>query len=69
MLPLGDSAMDVWRRLVRTQDRSTSVSTEHLFGHFPIAGFPELHKLKEEVERHAVVISSYRLLPRDVKFL
>ena len=40
--PLGGSATDVWEKLVKTPDRFTSVSTEGLFGSFPIEGFPEL---------------------------
>jgi hypothetical protein len=39
---LGDSATDVWKRLVRTPDRFTSVSTEDLFGRLPIDHLPEL---------------------------
>jgi hypothetical protein len=39
---LGDSATGVWKRLVRTPDRFTSVSTEDLFGRLPIDHLPEL---------------------------
>lgn len=39
---LGRSATDVWKRLVKTPDRFTSVSTEELFGSFPIEKFPEV---------------------------
>ena len=39
---LGASATDVWKRLVRTPDRFRSVSTEELFGRFPVEEFPEL---------------------------
>ena len=40
--PLGDTAIDVWKRLIRTPDRFISISTEDLFGRFPIQEFPEL---------------------------
>ena len=39
---LGPSVMDVWKQLVRTPNRFTSVSTEELFGHLPISQLPEL---------------------------
>lgn len=41
--PLGTSVTAVWKTLMRQPDRFTSISTEALFGHFPIAQFPELH--------------------------
>ena len=40
--PLGERAIDVWKRLVRTPDRFISISTEDLFGCFPIQEFPDL---------------------------
>jgi hypothetical protein len=39
---LGDNATDVWKRLVKPSDRFISISTESLFGAFPIAEFPAL---------------------------
>jgi hypothetical protein len=39
---LGDKVTDVWKRLVRDADRFASVSTEALFGKFPVQQFPEL---------------------------
>jgi len=39
---LGDSAVGVWKRLVRTPDRFASVATEDLFGRLPVVRFPEL---------------------------
>ncbi|MBC8448541.1 MAG: hypothetical protein H8D78_12405 [Chloroflexi bacterium] len=39
---VGDTVPDVWRKLVKKSDRFRSVSTEELFGRFPIARFPEL---------------------------
>lgn len=39
---LGKSVLDVWKKLVKVPDRFKSVSTEELFGEFPIEGFPEL---------------------------
>jgi hypothetical protein len=39
---LGESAIDVWKRLVKTRDRFISISTEDLFGAFPVRRFPEL---------------------------
>ena len=41
-LHLGESATDVWKKLVLSPDRFTSVSTENLFGQFPVEKFPEL---------------------------
>ena len=40
--PLGQSVMDVWKRLLKTPDKFVSISTEELFGAFPIQRFPEL---------------------------
>ncbi len=34
--PFGESVIDVWKKLVRTPDRFTSVSTEQLFSKLPI---------------------------------
>ena len=39
---LGDSVITVWKRLVTEPDRFNSISTERLFGQFPIKRFPEL---------------------------
>jgi len=39
---LGDSAINVWKRLVRTPDRFASVTAEKLFGRLPVDGLPEL---------------------------
>jgi hypothetical protein len=39
---LGDKVRDVWKRLVREPDRFASVSTEDLFGAFPVRQFPDL---------------------------
>jgi hypothetical protein len=39
---LGDSAVDVWKRLVTTPDRFASVATEELFGRSRIGHLPEL---------------------------
>ena len=38
----GDSSIEVWRGLVRPPDRFLSVSTEALFGDFPVDIHPEL---------------------------
>jgi hypothetical protein len=40
--PLGDAAMDIWKRLVRIPDRFTSISTEQLFNRLPIEHLPEM---------------------------
>ena len=39
---LGDSSIEVWKRLLRLPDRFISTSTETLFGDFPINTHPEL---------------------------
>jgi hypothetical protein len=39
---LAESAVDVWKRFVRTPDRFVSLSTEELFGHLPVDRLPEL---------------------------
>ena len=39
---LGDSSIEVWKGLMRQPDRFVSVSTEALFGEFPIDTHPEL---------------------------
>ena len=40
--PLGDSSIEIWEGLVRPPDRFVSVSTEALFGEFPVDIHPEL---------------------------
>ena len=40
--PRGDSSIEVWKGLVRQPDRFVSVSTERLFGDFPVDSHPEL---------------------------
>jgi hypothetical protein len=39
---IGDSVMDVWKRLVRRPNRFMSISTEDLYGRFPVEKFPRL---------------------------
>ena len=39
---LGDTVIGVWKQLVGSADRFTSISTEELFGRFPVERFPEL---------------------------
>ena len=39
---LGDSSIEVWKGLVKPPDRFLSVSTEALFGYFPVDSHPEL---------------------------
>jgi len=39
---LGETVIDVWKQLVRTSDRFASVSTERLFGRFPVERFSDL---------------------------
>ena len=48
---LGDSATDVWKKLVRSKDRFFSVSTEQLFGRFDVSRFPELEPWWEYVSQ------------------
>lgn len=48
---LGDSAIDVWKRLVRTPDRFASVATEELFGRGPADRLPELGAWREYVKQ------------------
>lgn len=40
--PLGNSPVDIWKRLVRKPDRFISISTEDMFGSFPAREFSEL---------------------------
>jgi hypothetical protein len=40
---LGTSAVDIWKKLLRTPDRFISVSTEQLFGQLNLATQPEMH--------------------------
>ena len=50
---LGDSSIDVWQGLVRPSDRFLSVSTEALFGDFPVDVHPELADWRQYIgERH-----------------
>ena len=38
----GQSATEVWGKIVKKPERFISVSTEKLFGRFDVSGFPEL---------------------------
>lgn len=40
--PLGTTTTDVWERLVKPAGRFKRISTETLFGNFPVQHFPEL---------------------------
>ncbi|KPJ61816.1 MAG: hypothetical protein AMS15_05720 [Planctomycetes bacterium DG_23] len=40
--PLAASVTEVWKRLVHSKDRFASVTTEELFGRFPVKDFSEL---------------------------
>jgi hypothetical protein len=40
--PLSDTAMGIWKKLVRVPDRFTSISTEQLFNALPIERLPEM---------------------------
>lgn len=40
--PLGNSSIEVWKGLVKPPDRFRRVSTESLFGDFPVDSHPEL---------------------------
>jgi hypothetical protein len=46
---LGETATDVWKRLVRPPDRFISVSTEHLFGGLSLDQFPGMRAWLEYV--------------------
>ena len=48
---LGDSAIDVWKRLVKTPDRFASAATEELFGRLPVDRLPELANWWEYVSQ------------------
>lgn len=39
---LGNSAIDIWKKLVISPERFTSVSTEHLFGNLSVERLPEM---------------------------
>ncbi len=47
--PLGNSAIDVWRRLVRKQGRFLGVSTEEIFGQFDANKYPEIKSWYEYI--------------------
>jgi hypothetical protein len=48
---LGDSAIDVWKQLVKTPDRFASAATEELFGRLPVDRLPELANWWEYVSQ------------------
>ncbi len=55
---LGKSPVEVWKALVRIPDSFKSVSTEELFGQFPIDEVPELSKRWEYIgARYSWVVS------------
>ena len=42
LVGLADSATGAWKKLVRPHDRFGAVSTEMLFGWFPVADYPQM---------------------------
>lgn len=53
---LGEAVIDVWTRLVRTEDRFISVSTERLFGNLFAKQLPDIQAWSEYVgKRYAWV--------------
>ena len=57
LLEIGDSATDVWGKLVKKPGRFASVTTEDLFGKFEIDGHPELAEWYEYItERYSWLV-------------
>lgn len=50
LVGMGDSAIDVWKKIVRDQSRFASVYTEDLFGKFPVAEYPALKNWWEYIQ-------------------
>ena len=46
---LGESATDVWKKLVKTENRFISISTEQLFGKLFVEHFPEIKAWAEYI--------------------
>mgnify|MGYP000892619344 CR=1 FL=1 len=54
---LGNEVTYVWSKLVNRPGRFTSISTEYLFGNFPVSRFPELESWWEYVaERYRGIL-------------
>lgn len=57
MQSLGESAIEVWSKLVKNPDRFTSANTEALFGKFDTSQYPELRSWYEYITaRYAWII-------------
>jgi hypothetical protein len=55
---LGETATDVWKKLVRTHDKFISVSTEQLFGSLSVEQMPEMREWLEYIgTRYAWVLA------------
>jgi hypothetical protein len=50
LVSLGDTATDVWKKLVRTRSRFMSVSTEQLFGSLSVGRLPEMRAWLEYID-------------------
>ncbi len=48
---LGDSPVEIWKKLVKSPGVFTDISTEKLFMGFPISGFPELKSWHEYMSK------------------
>ena len=54
---LGATVMEVWNKLVKNEDRFTSVSVEELFGNFPVKQFPALKEWWEySAQRYSWIV-------------
>lgn len=49
LVKLGESATSIWKKLVKTEGRFISVSTEQLFGNLSAAKFPEMKSWLEYI--------------------
>jgi hypothetical protein len=52
--PLGTTVTDIWKQLVQNPDRFASVTTEKLFGDFPINQYPQLKEWWDYINRRYV---------------
>jgi hypothetical protein len=60
---LGETAIDVWKKLVRTRGRFISVRTERLFGNLSIEQLPEMQAWLEYTSARYTWVWANKAMP------
>lgn len=62
---LGETATEVWRKLVRTPSRFISVSTEQLFGNLSVEQLPEMRAWLEYIGARYAWVRAGKATPSE----